>query len=269
MEPDLREVGKDIKRRREDMFRKGHDIPLKTLEDRELEANEWLPLEEVPTEADREFVKANDWNNNEATWEEYETNEWKKVNDEWVRKKDWRIKDEALRKEYKTKSDLVNAYDGKENWRKTRIPPKEYYARVDELQTSGIPQLWLKPQRTGALRSLEAVFPWEFKHLTNEEGQNRKLSIPGKYHISLAYDQNMTDELQTELDEFYEAHFPKVADGEYGWLERSFPNKDDIKVSSGSTYEFRNLDDPFVRALNRLQMLGVGKKDAWAHISLD
>jgi hypothetical protein len=240
-----------------------------------LEENRWLSLEEVPTEADREFLKTNDWNNNASAWEEYETEQWKKVDGQWVRKKAWRIKDEALRKQYKEKSDLVDAYDGKENWIQTRIPPKEYYARADELQRRGIPELWLQPQKTGSLHSLQAVFPWGFQHLTNEDGQSRKMWIPGKYHISLAYDDNMTDELQQELHDFYEAHFPKE-DGEeegeekkYGWLKRSFPNEGDIKVSSGSTYEFRNLDDDFVRTLNRLQMLGVGKKDAWAHISLD
>jgi hypothetical protein len=86
----------------------------------------------------------------------------------------------------------------------------------------------------------------------------------------------MTEDLQHALDDFYETHFPKEdgEDGEdgqkqYGWLERSFPKKGDIKVSSGSTYEFRDMDDDFVRKINLLQMQGTGKSDAWAHISLD
>jgi hypothetical protein len=46
---------------------------------------------------------------------------------------------------------------------------------------------------------------------------------------------------------------------EYEWLENVFDKPNGIRVSSGGTYEFRNMDDRFVAAMNWLRMCGAGK----------
>jgi hypothetical protein len=67
------------------------------------------------------------------------------------------------------------------------------------------------------------------------------------------------------LNEFYEAHFPRLADGTWDGIDKEFSEK--IHVSSGSTYELQDEDDPFIKWIKWLMRKGTDKNRA--HISLD
>jgi hypothetical protein len=262
---------KVTKRRRNkynDVFNQAHDIPPKSLEDQELDDNEWkLPVE--PEQADRDMVEAYNFKTNPDAWEEYETKDWDWENREF--KKDWRLKDEKKRAEYAERSGRVNAYDGKKNWQETRLLPREYKAREKQIQKDGLPKVWMFPQLTDGLHSIQVLFPTDFQHLTNEEGQRRKMNTKARYHISLGYEPEKGKDdygFKQALYDFYNAHFPPLEQGEnptWDWIEKDLGKK--INVSSGSTYELQDEDNDFIKWMNWIARKGT--KKSWAHISLD
>jgi hypothetical protein len=261
------QVTKRRRNRYNDMFNQAHDIQPKTLEEREMDENEWILPEAVPDEVDRKWDKDYDFKTNKDAWEEYETSEWDYKTRQ--KKKDWRLKDASKRAEYTERSGRVRAYDDKKNWQETRIKPREYEARKREIEDKkGLGVVRMFPQQTGWLHSLQVLFPWDFEHLTNEEGQRRKSWTDARYHISLGYEPEEGKDdsgFKQSLEEFYNAHFPLLPDGTRDWKEVDLSKK--IHVSSGSTYELQDEDDPFIQWLNWLARKGTDK--SWAHISLD
>jgi hypothetical protein len=250
MEPDLEDVRNRQKQKLQKVFDEVYVDKPKLLEEQEWDRNEWL-LPAEPSADDREFVRAYDWKNKPDVWEQTDDG--------------WRIKDEDLRNEYEARNKRVSDYDGKVNWKETRIPPRDYYYRKQDIQRHGLGTVWLRPQKTGKLHSLQGVFPCEFQHLTNKEGQKRKMGIDSRYHISLAYD-NMEPELQQDLEQFYEDYFPYDKYGQREWKEHAFA--DNVHVTGGSTYEFQDIEkDEFARRMNEIQKRAI--KKGWAHLSLD
>jgi hypothetical protein len=244
-----------------------------SLEDEEIRDNEWK-LPDEPTQSDRDFVDSWDHTKKPDAWEQYETKEWDY--DEKEYKKDWRLKDVKTREEYDVKSKRIKEYDGKKNWKETRLLPKEYYARKDEIeQGNGLPVMWMVPQVTDGLHSIQVLFPSWFQHLTNEEGQNQKQATKARYHISMGYepgwnkDGTLKDDkgFTQALYDFYNRYFDPVPnkDGEWEWKERGLGKK--TRVSSGGTYELQDEEDDFIRDMNYLSRWGT--KKGWAHISLD
>jgi len=271
MEPNIKEIKTKQKRRRDEMFAKAYDVAPKTMDELEIERNEWI-LPDEPEQADRDMVKRYDFKTNPDAWEQYETKDW-----DWKENKyktDWRLKDVVKRSEYTERSGRVDAYDGKKNWKETRLLPREYYARKEGIEKEGLPEMWMVPQVTRGLHSIQVLFPRGFQHLTNEEGERRKWETDARYHISLGYepgldkDGNPKDDggFKKALYDFYDDYFPRT-DGseEWNWVERGLGKK--FYVSSGSTYELQDEDDEFVKRMNSLARQGTGKD--WAHISLD
>jgi hypothetical protein len=236
----------------------------------------WLPLEgyEVPTQEDYEFRDDHDYYNNPDKWEQHPTGKKKRNADgEEVDVMEWRIKDEKARSDYKKISKLIKDYEGQENFRETRIPPWQYNARINEIWNKGLGTIWLRPQQTGALHSLRVGFPDGFQHLINEAAVNKKEQDPASFHISLAYNDRLHGDLKTELEKFYEDYFelrdPANPSNGYWWKEVTFNKPGGNTVSSGSTYQFEDLDDPFVKAMHEIQLKGSKDGESLAHISLD
>jgi hypothetical protein len=245
-------------------------------DEREWAQNKWLPYEddEEPTQQDYKFIFAHDYYAHPEKWEEYVTgNKTTNWDGEEVDETKWRIKDPAARKEYDRISKLIKDFKNWENFRTTRIPPREYDAREKQLWRDGIGKLWLKPQRTGDLHSLSVWFPDNFEHLVNQATVDKKMATDAGFHISLAYEDRLKDGLETELQKFYDDYFdlkdPDDPSRGYHWKEVTFNKRGGNTVSSGSTYQFVDLEDPFVKAMHEIQLKGSKEGDSWAHISLD
>jgi hypothetical protein len=149
----------------------------------------------------------------------------------------------------------------------------EYKSRVDEIWNYGIGKLWLRPQKTGELHSLRVEFPDDFQHLINQEAINKNKQEPSSFHISLAYDNRLKGGLGKELKQFYKDYFelrdPKDPRSGYWWKEYDFIKPGGNTVSGGSTYEFVDFEDQFVRKMHEIQLKGTRDGTTKAHISLD
>ena len=148
-------------------------------------------------------------------------------------------------------------------WKRNRLPKREYYERKAEIEREGIGEVELIPQKTDSLYSLKVTFPRKFKHLSSKYAQQQKADTNSGYHISLMY--------EPKEGEWYDYDHERLREeiGKYfGTWDDPRPRKfmfDKIRVSKGSTYELYD-DTPFVHLLNKLSKRGT---DKWAHISLD
>ena len=252
------------------MLNEAHDMSPQQVDDQERRENRWI-LPREPEQKDREWDEMYNFKKNPGAWEQYETNEWDYKEGKY--KQDWRLKDASKRDEYKERKGRVDAYDGKKNWQETRLLPREYYARKKEIEKDGLPEMWMFPQVTDGLYSIQVMFPETFQHLTNEVGQARKWKEKARYHISMGYEPGWNEDGTPEDDKgfkealykFYDDYFHRIGEEEWDYAERGLGNK--INVSSGATYELQDVDDEFIRRMNDLARWGTGKY--WAHISLD
>ena len=285
MEPDLEDLAP---REREaqwiEAFHRAHDLPPETEQERERRENRWIVPAEPSTE-DREFVQALDRDHD--AWEYYdkEVTEWDYDAYDWVRRveQDVRIRDPEIRERYERTAEAIKQYDEKLSWASTRVRPRKYWKRVEELQKNGVRGLWLRPMNDNEeLYALEVLMRPDFPRLTNREGHTRKTDT-GTYHMSLASKtvlDRMTEEdrnqYMLDLDAFYDKWFGPRGEERYAWkpyeqggdewrkINRSnrWLQKDFLRgvtVSGGSTIQFGDMEDEFVREAYELQRRGTGK----------
>jgi hypothetical protein len=298
----VEEIWQDVTKRRRnrysDMFNRAHGIPEMTQEERERVNNRWENNEPVPTDEDRDTVAAfKNWD----LWEKYT-----KTEDKWdwnlndgeggwkvVESDDYRLKDPAQQPAYDAAKAKIDAWEGRDNWVKTRLPPREYNAQIERLMQNGVRNVWIRPYSEGDFYAMETVLPDDFPHMNNEVGKRLKqYSTP--YHISLSNPGHLDEmnkkypgykeEFERDVKQFYDDYF-KPYESETGkwfyedetgdkrrwlklthdWREMHFPER--VTVSSGSNVVFGDLRNDFVKRAKELHTRGSGKEDL--HISID
>jgi len=180
---------------------------------------------------------------------------WEEFTDDW-NKKQWRLKDEYARSWW----DHISAEKAKINWKQGRLPKREYYERLKEIEEQGLHDLILTPQRTGDLYSLKVEFPPGFKHLSSEHAQQQKAKTDANYHISLMYANGDKDPVQTGLRKELGRRFRSWDNPRP--IIMSFPK---VKVWSGSGYGLEG-NTYFDDLMEKLAVRGAGARP---HISLD
>ena len=286
MVPDLRNLPERPREKQwHKHFRIIRNLPPETEAEMEIRKNKWLVPPE-PSPEDREFVEK--MTKDYSAWEEHmkEERRWDYDAHDYVtnQTREWRIRNEADRERYERAKAAIEEYDGKFNWASTRVLPQQYYRRVKHIQDQGVHGLWLRPMNdNNELHALEVALPSHFSRLTNKVGHERK-EAEGKYHISLAskrvldaMTEDEREQYMRELNRFYDHYFHegrpwdeywgngRHITGKHEWRKRSFPSR--VTVSSGSTIQFNDMNDPFVRWAYSLQKRGTGKDTL--HMSFD
>jgi hypothetical protein len=254
---------------------------------------EWIdaPVMKWAKDDEGEWIEVPDmrknwtWNADKNAWdvEEVQRTERKLQNPE----------DDARYKQIKKK---ISDREAMIDWKAKRLPPNQYRAAVDRLQTEGFTHVTLQPYEDGDFWAMKATLPDNFPHMNNTEGLKRKrLSTP--YHISLSLP-GILDEheaatpgykaaLKADIDQFYDDYFTKLEEPEWEWWPKTddpdshegtwlkkthqpktfhFPT--DVHVTSGSTVGMHDYTVPFVRRGNELQYRGTDREDAF-HMSID
>jgi hypothetical protein len=225
------------------------------------------------------------------TWN-YDKNVW---DVEEVQKTERKLKNPEDDTRYKEIKKKISDREAMEDWKAKRLPPNQYRAAVDRLQSEGFNNVTLQPYEDGDFWAMKVTLPDNFPHMNNEEGLKRqKFSNP--YHISLSLPRILDEKeaetpgykasLKNDIDQFYDEYFDKLDSPDWEWWPTSetdtnegkwlkkthkpktfnFPKE--IHVSSGSTVGMHDYTVPFVRRGNELQHRGTDREDAF-HMSID
>ena len=237
----------------------------------------WGPLPQEPTEKDRASNKGYDELYGDLRDQYWETvphpNDFGDTHDENgepYTKEQLRNPDERAWYEYR--QEMIDNYDAAFEWQNTRIPKRQYDERVQELEQHGLGEVRLTPQvgDDGWFYSLKVDFPPDFRHLTNQATQQKKLATPENYHISLTYRRQLeqNEAHRAQMNAFLKEYFGMnngIEDiGKVPGKTFILPN---ISVSkSGGIYQLtggRKFEDD----LYALTKIGTGR-DGLPHISL-